>query len=386
VSVGRLDRVVVVGNGIAGLTAADSLRNAGFDGELTIVGDERHAPYSRPALSKAALVDDGEMASHLLPAPDHGAVEILGASAARLDAVRKIVHLADGTGLPYDAVFVATGSRARRLGGGSGVEEHTLRTLDDALALRRRLADRPSVVVLGGGALGMEIASGCRALGCETTIVSNGAPLAAHLGGHLSGVVLESALRGGLRVVASRAAELRDAGGHAGVVLADGSTIEAEVVVSAVGDLPNLQWLATSGLLTNGALEADRRGRVGPGVFAAGDVATFPTRRGPTRVPLWTSAIEQSRAAALALVRGEEAPELDFLPYFWTEQFGHTLKASGFLPLAGEPEVVDGDPGGGSSLLRWTHDDGTGTAVALNYRIAIPRLRKIGQALPAAAP
>ena len=114
----RLKRIVVVGNGIAGLTAGDSLRAAGFDGELTIVGDEHHAPYSRPALSKAALLDPEDMTSHQLPASTHEAQEMLGLSATRLDADRKVVHLEDGSGLPFDAVVIATGSRARRLGSG----------------------------------------------------------------------------------------------------------------------------------------------------------------------------------------------------------------------------------------------------------------------------
>ena len=136
---------------------------------------------------------------------------------------------------------------------------------------------------------------------------------------------------------------------------------------------------------TNGRLEVDTRGRVRPDIIAAGDVAAFPTRDGIVRVPLWTSAIEQSKAAALALVRGNEAPELDFQPYFWTEQFGLSLKASGFLPLAGAPEFLEGDPDGGPALMRWSHGEGSGTAVAINKRIPIPKLRRLSGSAPAAA-
>ena len=117
-------------------------------------------------------------------------------------------------------------------------------------------------------------------------------------------------------------------------------------------------------------------------VVAAGDVAAFPTLRGLRRVPLWTSAIEQSKVAGPALVLGDGAPELDFQPYFWTEQFGLNLKASGFLPLAGAPESAEGDPSTGPALLRWAHGDGTGTAVAVNYRIPVPRLRRLAAAAP----
>ncbi|MET1043514.1 MAG: FAD-dependent oxidoreductase [Microbacteriaceae bacterium] len=164
------------------------------------------------------------------------------------------------------------------------------------------------------------------------------------------------------------------------MVLADGTVIEAELVISAVGDAPNVEWLASSGLLTKGTLEVDSRGRVRLDILAAANVARFPTRRGIRRIPLWTSAIEQSKVAAQALIRGDDAPELELQRYFWTEQFGLSLKASGFLPLTGEPEVIDGDAHGSPGLMRWSHDDGSATAVAVNYRIPIPKLRKVAAA------
>lgn len=156
-------------------------------------------------------------------------------------------------------------------------------------------------------------------------------------------------------------------------------------MISAVGDLLNIEWLSTSGLLTDGTLQVDSRGRLRPDIVAAGDIAAFPTRRGIQRIPLWTSAIEQSKIAALALLQGDDAPELDFQPYFWTEQFGLNLKVSGFLPLAGTPELIEGEPGESPALMRWANDDGSGTAVALNYRIPVPKLRKLSHALPKAA-
>ncbi|WP_157155392.1 NAD(P)/FAD-dependent oxidoreductase [Diaminobutyricimonas sp. LJ205] len=380
----RFARIVVVGNGIAGLTAGDSLRAAGFDGELTIIGDERHMPYSRPALSKAALLDSDEMTSHQLPAPSNEASELLGVSAASLDVDRKRVILDDGADVPYDAVIIATGSRARRLGGDDS-RELTLRGLDDALTLRSRLADKPSVVVIGGGPLGMEIASGCLAVGCEVTLVANGRPLVNQLGEYLSDFFVKTALDHGLRLASSHAVGVDSSVEQPRVVLADGSVLEAGLVISAVGDLPNTEWLTSSGLLVNGRLEVDGRGRLHPDIVAVGDVAVFPTRRGLRRIPLWTSAIEQSKAAARALI-DPDAPDLQFEPYFWTEQFGLNLKASGFLPLVGEPEVIEGDLDAASALMRWTHEDGTGTGtgVALNYRIPIPKLRRLSAA-PAVA-
>ncbi|MFE7352555.1 NAD(P)/FAD-dependent oxidoreductase [Streptomyces sp. NPDC057543] len=370
-----MDRVVVVGNGIAGLTAADTLREAGFDGELTIVGDETHPAYSRPALSKALLLDGDDMAPYELPPTSHGATEILGVRATGLHLDRRLVTLDDGTALPYDRVVLATGSRARRLS--ALPEELTLRGLDDALSLRGRLAGRPSVVVVGGGPLGMEIASGCLAAGSRVTLVSQGMPLVVQLGSYLAGVFVKAALDLGLTIVETGSARLERREGSARVVLDDGTVLEAEILVTAVGDVPNTKWLADTGLVAKGVVPVDSRGLVRPDVAAVGDLAALPTPYGLRRIPFWSSAIEQAKVAARALVHGDDAPPLRFQPYFWTEQFGLSLKAVGHLPLEGEPTYVEGGPGGGPALMRWSHDHGTGVAAALNYRIPIPRLRRM---------
>lgn len=375
---GTVDRVVVVGNGIAGLTAADTLREAGFDGELTVVGDEPHPAYSRPALSKALLLDGDDLSSHELPPAGHGATELLGVRATGLDLDRRLVALDDGTALPYDRLVLATGSRARRLS--DLPEEVTLRGLDDALSLRSRLVGRPSVVVVGGGPLGMEIASGCLAAGCRVTLVSQGLPLILQLGPHLAEVFVKAALDRGLTLVETGSARFERREGEARVVLDDGAVLEAELLLSAVGDVPNTEWLADTGLVAKGAVPVDSRGLVRPDVAAVGDLAAFPTPHGLRRIPLWSSAIEQAKVAARALVHGEDTPPLRFQPYFWTEQFGLNLKAVGHLPLDGEPTYVDGEPGGGPALMRWSHSDGTGAAVALNYRVPIPRLRRLTRA------
>ncbi|MET8990426.1 FAD/NAD(P)-binding oxidoreductase [Nonomuraea wenchangensis] len=373
-SIGPVRRVVVVGNGVAGLTAADALRDSGYDGELTVVGDERHPAYSRPALSKALLLDGDDLSSHELPPATHGARELLGVRASGLDLERRLVRLDGGDALPYDRLVIATGSRARRLTGLP--DELTLRGLDDALALRARLAGRPSVVVVGGGPLGMEVASGCLAAGCRVTLVSDGVPLSAQLGPYLAGVFVRAALERGLTLLTNGATHVEAAAGHARVHFGDGEVVEAELLVSAVGDVPNTEWLAGTGLADGGVLQVDERGLVRPVVAAAGDLAAFPTPYGRRRVPLWSSAIEQAKVAGAALVRGEQAPPLRFQPYFWTEQFGLSLKAAGELPVAGEPEFVEGGPGG-PALMRWPH----GAAAALNLRVPIPKLRRVSQAV-----
>ena len=397
----QMKRIVVLGNGIAALTAAEAVRDRGFDGELTIVGEERHAPYSRPALSKAALLDDDP--AHLrLPESTHGATELLGTRAESLDLGRRTVRVETAEGgrddLPFDGLVIATGSRPRQIlpASASGGPEVFLRNLDDMLALRARLSDRPSVVVVGGGPLGMEIASGARAAGCEVTLVARGAPMRRHLGAFISDIAVTAAREAGVTVLTDGCATVRcTPDGHAEVVLHNGSTLTAEVLVSAVGDVPNLEWLTGSDLLTDGRLEVDSRGRVlvgghpRPGIVAAGDVATFPTSAGMRRVPLWSSAIDQAKIAGPALLLGDEAPALELKPYFWTEQFSLNIRACGPEPSHDSPEVVDGDPtdlgANRSALLRWPDQHGHGgTSVAINYRIPIPRLRRLAQ--PAAAP
>ncbi|WP_300681589.1 FAD-dependent oxidoreductase [Nocardioides sp.] len=378
----RIDHVLILGNGIAGLTAADALRGAGFDGEVTIVGEEKHAAYSRPALSKALLAPAADLTAHQLPTPTHGATELLGVRATALDPEARRVRLDDGETLGYDRLVIATGSRARRLS--DLADEVTLRGLDDAFVLRERIAEvgpGGSVIVVGGGVLGMEIASGALAAGCRVTVVSQGLPLIDALGEHLAQIWTRTAQDQGLEVVQTAGARLERPGAHTEVVLADGRRLHADVVVSAVGDLPNTEWLADSGLLAagagGGAIAVDERGLVRPDVAAVGDLAALVTAYGRRRIPLWSSAIEQAKVAAVALIRGEEAPPLAFQSYFWTEGFGLHLKAVGDLPVTGAPEYVDAGPDG-HGLMRWApvEGSGAGAAVALNHRIPIPRLRR----------
>jgi NADPH-dependent 2,4-dienoyl-CoA reductase/sulfur reductase-like enzyme len=155
------------------------------------------------------------------------------------------------------------------------------------------------------------------------------------------------------------------------------------LVITTIGDQPNTEWWVDSGLMTNGELEVDSRGRLRPHIVAAGDVAAIATVHGNKRVPLWTSAIEQAKVAAKTLLHGDDAPELDFQHYFWTDQFGLSLKACGNFPVVGEPGYVEGTPGEEPALLRWENADGTGTAVSINYRIPIPKLRALSRQAPA---
>lgn len=379
-----LHRIVVVGNGIAGLTAADTLRESGFDGELIVIGDEPRDAYSRPALSKAALGELGEMTAHLLPPPEHGAETFLGVHVTGLDESASELVLSDGKRMSFDGLVIATGIRPRKLRPDLDIET-TFRHVDDALTLRDRLVSRPRVVVIGAGVLGMELASSCRAAGCEVTVVSRRKPLVAFFGDYLADIFVAAATKHGITWESPEAVDVGANDSSNYVVLADGREIEADLVITAIGDVPNTEWLAGSGLLTDGELAVDSRGRVRPNIVAAGDVAAIDTPHGRRRVPLWTSAIEQAKTAARALLQGDDAEPLAFQPYFWTDQFGLNLKACGELPVSGTPGYSEGDASADAALLRWHNADGTGTAVALNYRIPVPKLRALSRQAPVAS-
>ena len=358
-------RVVIVGASLAGLRTAEALRQAGFTGELTIVGDETHAPYNRPPLTKAALVHGPDPKTLALPtARDVGARWMLGVSATALDLSRREVSLDTGERLPFHGVVIATGASARRLPGGN-VGVHHIRTVDDAAALHEALA-RPEqrVLVIGAGFLGSEVASTSAALGHRVTLVEASAgPMLAALGPALSsycagvhrdrGVDLRSKT-----TVLRLSPPARSRSGLLGTfvaLLADSeggrSTVEADVVVVALGATPNTAWLRGSGLgtergvATDAALTAqDASGVPAPGVVAVGDVALVPqpllagARR---RVEHWASAVAHSRIAAETLLGRREQPAA-VVPSFWTDQHGLKIRGVG-LPGAGDTTtVVDG--------------------------------------------
>ena len=397
-------RIVVVGNGIAGLTACDSLRSAGFDGELTVVGAERHHPYSRPALSKALLhgvdgsgnagnSDDG-LQAHELPEPTHEATELLGVSVSGLDVDARVVRLDGGGELPYDGLVIASGSRAKRLAPTEGAREPrddgfarelTLRTIEDAITLKQRVAGRPSVIVVGGGPLGMEV--GVRAA-CRLAAKSRSSPT-------------PSPSRASWAGICPGCSPPPLSGADCGS-LAAGRRVSSTPVPGRGSPWPTaLNWRQTSSSPPS-ATSQTSAGWPAPNSWSTGRCgwtpaagsgrrslppATWrPSRRaaGCNACPLWTSAIDQAKVAAVGLLQGDAAPELNFQPYFWTEGFGLSLKSVGFTPVVGAPDYCEPGKDPESMLLRWENRDGSGTAAAVNYRIPIPKLRRLADVGPGA--
>lgn len=346
-----LQRILVVGASMAGLRAAEALRREGFDGRLTILGGETHLPYDRPPLSKELLLGDMEPEDVALPVPeDLGAEWVLGDPAVELSFAPRTVLTRSGRRVPFDGLVIATGSAPRRLPGldpqRPGLLE--LRTLDDALRLREVLRGRPRVALVGCGFIGVEVASAARRAGADVSIVSLDPPLIV-AGGVVAGVCEQMLREAGVRLhIGRRISELTST--HAGqrLVLDDGTRLEADLVIVAVGARPQTDWLEGTGLSVGDGVLCDASCAVlgVDDVVAAGDVARWPNPLFgdiPIRIEHWTNAVEQGMAAARTLLHGR-GPSTVYspVPSFWSDHFGTRLQSVG-LPLLGDrTEIVAG--------------------------------------------
>ncbi|MFI0779640.1 NAD(P)/FAD-dependent oxidoreductase [Streptomyces sp. NPDC021212] len=360
-------RVVVVGASAAGLAAAETLRREGYDGAVTLVGDEPQPPYDRPPLSKQIL--GGRWDAGRLPLRGRDELDALGldlrlgVAATGLDPAGRTVALADGAEVPYDGLVIATGVRPRRLPGDEGA--HVLRTLDDALALRDRLAAGTRLVVVGAGFLGAEAAAVARGLGAEVTLLEPApVPLAPAVGEDVGRVLSRAHLDHGVDLRTGVTVTEVTGGG---VRLADGGRVAADEVLVAVGSVPNTEWLEGSGLSLGNGLECDEFSAAAPGVaassgvYGAGDVACWhnPLFGTAMRIEHRTNATEQGMAAArnlLAPAPGARRPYQP-VPYFWSDQYGLRIQAYGYLRGHDEVAVVEGSLNEGAFLAAYRRGD-----------------------------
>ena len=330
--------MIVAGAGLAGATAAFALRELGWSGAITLIGDEPGVPYHRPPLSKKALVSDTPVASLALkPRALYEAAGIELHDAApiiALHADRGRVALGDGTEIPYEGLVLALGSRARRLPASLGGEREnvvTLRTAADACLLARQLRKAASVVVIGGGYLGLEVAAAARGLGARVTVIEradrvlarSASPACAGLVAELhagEGVTLRCATGlAGIEGVGNRASAVR---------LDDGEAIPADLVVVGIGGRANDELATAAGLATDDGVVVDECCRTAAaGIVAAGDCARFPLGGGTVRLESVQNAKEQARRAAGTLLGRPTAYRP--VPWFWTDQYGHRLQIAG---------------------------------------------------------
>jgi 3-phenylpropionate/trans-cinnamate dioxygenase ferredoxin reductase subunit len=345
--------VVVVGGSVAALRAVETLRRDGYDGRLVLVSEEEHEPYDRPPLSKQILTGELPAAPPLYrPAGTlvDAQVEVrLGARARALDVQRRRVLLADGE-LPYDGLIIATGARPRPLGNDPCLDGvHTLRTIEDALTIRRSLEAGPKVVVVGAGFIGAEVASSARACGLDVTIIEAAtSPLTRAVGGVMGEALGRLHGANGVTLLCGRGVEaFLGAQRVEGVRLTDGSVIPADLVVVGVGVMPNTEWLVGSGLTIENGLRADPSLHVHGGtVFAAGDVVSWynGSLARTVRGEQWTAAAGQGSHAARALLRGPQAAgHFRSSMYFWSDQYGAKIQFAGDT-VADRVDVIHGDP------------------------------------------
>ncbi|QYG93868.1 oxidoreductase [Iamia sp. SCSIO 61187] len=375
--------VVVVGASLAGLHAARALRRNGFDGTLTIVGDEPHQPYDRPPMSKQVLAGTWDAGRTGLLTERDADLDLrwtLGRSATRLDVGARTVALDDGTALAYDGLVIATGAAPRRLPGTeSFAGVHVLRTLDDALALRADLDAAPArVVVVGAGFIGAEVAATARGRGLAVTMVE---PLPVPLGRVLGGEVAETVaavhrdqgvdLRLGVAVDAVEGGDRVER-----VRLTDGSVIACDVLVVGIGVVPSTGWLEGSTLPVADGVVADATCRVAPGIVAAGDVARWSHPvHGDIRVEHWDHAIAQGGHAAETLLAGDGARPFAPVPWFWSDQYDRKIMLAGRPAGADEVRVVDGSLAERRFVALYRRGDQVVAALGMNRPAPLARWR-----------
>ncbi|MFG3705950.1 NAD(P)/FAD-dependent oxidoreductase [Micromonospora sp. NPDC047670] len=367
-----LRRVVVVGASLAGLRAAEALRRSGHAGELVLLGDEPHLPYDRPPLTKQILSDGWRPERTALPVPAWLDVTWrLGVAAGGLDVAARAVRLTDGTRLDYDGAVLATGARARPWPSPTPAGVHTIRGLDDATAVAEALPRAGRLLVVGAGFLGGEVASAARALGVAVTLVEPRAlPLLAPTGPHVGRFVASLHQANGVDLrpgVGIRGFAADGRGELTGAELTDGTRVEADLAVLALGAEPNVEWLASAGLLVDAGLVCDENcrplradGQPAPDLVAAGDLTRWPhPLAGDELVSLghWSNAVEQAHAAAQTLLRPEEAVAYRPVPSFWSDLYGVRMRAVGLPHLADTSEVVEHD-GTKRRLVVTYHRDG----------------------------
>jgi 3-phenylpropionate/trans-cinnamate dioxygenase ferredoxin reductase component len=384
----RDGRIVIVGASLAGLRAAEALRNEGFTGSLTLIGEESCEPYDRPPLSKQVQTGWVRAEGTLLPRRrEIDARWLLGVPASGLDLAANQVRLADGREIPFDRVLIATGVRSRPWHNEAeaaldGV--FVVRTREDSGRLRQRLAAGPNrVLVIGAGFTGSEIASACRELDVPVTVAELGPdPLVGGLGGVIGAIAgdMQRAhgvdLRCGVRVMSLEGdAEGRLRRAH----LSDGNTVEADVAVVALGGIRNTDWLQGSGLAAgiwgvacdSGCRAFDLNGLVTDDVFVAGDVARCPHPAYEYRfisLEHWANAVEQAEVAAhnMLSAQTDRWPHLS-IPTFWSNQFGVNIKSVGVPTFADEVVISQGSVEGRRFVAVYGYNGRVTAAVSFNH-------------------
>jgi 3-phenylpropionate/trans-cinnamate dioxygenase ferredoxin reductase subunit len=377
---------VIVGGGLAAVTAAEAWRDSGFEGRIVLIGQEQHLPYERPPLSKGYLMGEQQLETvfaHPAQWYEEKGVDLhLGSRVTALDVEGHTVAVA-GEEIGYDRLLIATGSSVRRLptADANGAPVSYLRTIEDSELIKASLVPGRRIAVVGGGWIGLEVAAAARTAGCQVVVVEAlELPLVQILGREVAQAFRSLHESHGVQVRTHvSVASVERADGAALVRLDDGAMLEADLVVVGIGVTPNVALAEAAGLKTDNGIVVDEWLRAShPDVFAAGDVANayHPGLGRHVRVEHWDNAIEQGRSAARNMLGAEQRYER--LPYFFTDQYDLGMEYVGHVGPEGYDEVVlRGDVPGGVFTAFWLREGGVVAGMHANDWDATDGIRRI---------
>lgn len=368
------ERFVVIGAGHAGGRAVEAMRNAGFEGEVVLIGDEPHLPYERPPLSKEVLqAKDDYQFPFIRPRDyyDEQGIELrLGVGASAIDPEAKTVSLADGSTISYDKLLLATGGRVRKLPipGSELAGTHYLRTLDDGQAIEAALGEGTNLVVVGGGFIGLEVAASARQRGCAVTVLE----IADRLMGRgvpasVSSYFLDLHVKNGVDIRLSCGVDkIEGTDAVSGVITQSGERLPADAVVIGVGIVPDTALAEKAGLNVENGIVVDEFCRTSaPDIYAAGDVTQHHNAHVGKRIRLEAWQCAQNMAIAAAKIMcGDDTPYSE-VPWMWSDQFDGNLQVAG-MPDSWDDIVMRGDPASGTFIGFVLSDDRISGAISVN--------------------
>jgi len=368
-----VNRVVIVGTSIGGVRTAQALRSEGYDGAILLIGQETDLPYDKPPLSKALLAGTTDVEAITLLTPEQAQADhielLLGHRALRIDVASRLVELENYEPVRFDHLVVATGARARPSPWGNVPGVHVLRTLQDAQGVRADLLTGGSVVIVGGGFIGAEVASTTRLLGLEVTIVDPlQVPMSRVLNPDIGRWFVDLHRRHGVRSLFGVGVEaIKGHRGNLSVELTDGTRLQAATVVVGIGAQPNDGWLGGSGLIVDDGLVCNEycRARDVANIYAVGDVARWfhPGRGTDIRIEHWTNAVDQAVCVAHNISHPDDLRSYAPVEYVWSDQHDWKIQVVG-RPGGSAKHVLIGDPAHDDRFAALYTEDGTRLSAA----------------------